>query len=330
MNKTRSFFICYIFLLGAFSSNLFAQEDMPGSADYPDMARIEGTTIRGYAYSDYDEGEFVTQFANKKLEKVTIAGKRTRILYLAPPSFNSVMVWKNYEEALKTLGEPEEVYACLPETCASKMGKNFIWSKGRRHQTNIEQSDYIYAPLGFSDQRYTYSTYTKHDRRYHVSLFFARLNGIQSKGVKDVVAIHLEILEEADFETTLQVVTPDEITQGINETGRIALYGIYFDVDSDSLKVDSGAALKAIATALNAKPELKIYVAGHTDNQGSYKYNLDLSKRRAESVVEVLRSQHGISSDRLKAVGIGPVSPVASNRTEEGRTLNRRVELVEF
>lgn len=109
------------------SLNLIAQEDMPGSADYPDVPRIEGAEIRGYSYSDYDEGLFVTGFENKEFDLIAIAGKRTRILYLAPQSFNSVMVWKNYEQALQSLGEAEEVYACSEKTCGRHIGKDFIW-----------------------------------------------------------------------------------------------------------------------------------------------------------------------------------------------------------
>ena len=58
-------------------------------------------------------------------------------------------------------------------------------------------------------------------------------------------------------------------------------------------------------------------------------YDMDLSRRRAASVANALVSQFGIAADRLKAVGVGPVSPVASNRTEAGQALNRRVELVD-
>ena len=74
---------------------------------------------------------------------------------------------------------------------------------------------------------------------------------------------------------------------------------------------------------------MNIYVAGHTDNKGTLEYNEDLSKRRAQAVAKNLTSKYGIPNDRLVPVGVGPAAPVATNKTEEGRTLNRRVELVE-
>lgn len=74
-------------------------------------------------------------------------------------------------------------------------------------------------------------------------------------------------------------------------------------------------------------PELRIEVQGHTDSQGSDDYNLDLSQRRAETVVEYL-SLFGVAEDRLTARGYGESEPVDTNDTEAGRVKNRRVELV--
>jgi outer membrane protein OmpA-like peptidoglycan-associated protein len=71
-----------------------------------------------------------------------------------------------------------------------------------------------------------------------------------------------------------------------------------------------------------------LYVVGHTDNQSALDMNMDLSRRRADSVVTVLTSKYGVAAARLRALGDGPSAPLASNDTEEGRAKNRRVELV--
>ena len=73
---------------------------------------------------------------------------------------------------------------------------------------------------------------------------------------------------------------------------------------------------------------LKLYVVGHTDNQGTLAMNMDLSKRRADSVVASLTTKFAVPAGRLQAYGSGPYSPVASNDAEEGMAKNRRVELV--
>ena len=78
---------------------------------------------------------------------------------------------------------------------------------------------------------------------------------------------------------------------------------------------------------LTSNPALSVYIVGHTDNAGAYEHNMTLSQARARSVVTALVSKHGIAAARLTAVGVGPVAPVASNKTEEGRAKNRRVEL---
>ncbi len=86
--------------------------------------------------------------------------------------------------------------------------------------------------------------------------------------------------------------------------------------------------MAAIADMMAQLPDLKIAVVGHTDNVGGYDSNLDLSKQRADAVVADLVNTYGIDNARLFAAGASFLAPIASNETEEGRALNRRVELV--
>ena len=114
----------------------------------------------------------------------------------------------------------------------------------------------------------------------------------------------------------------------IRATGKVALYGIYFDVDKAEVKPESEPALKEIATLLGDDPKLRIYVVGHTDSTGAFDHNVTLSQLRAEAVAKRLVAGFGIAPDRLKPFGVGAVAPVASNDTDEGKARNRRVELV--
>ena len=88
------------------------------------------------------------------------------------------------------------------------------------------------------------------------------------------------------------------------------------------------AALKEIAKLLKDNASLKLYVVGHTDNTGMLEANMKLSQDRAVSVMNALVSKYSVDATRLKACGDGPTAPVTSNDSEEGRALNRRVELV--
>jgi OmpA-OmpF porin, OOP family len=115
----------------------------------------------------------------------------------------------------------------------------------------------------------------------------------------------------------------------INTTGHVSIYGIYFDTGKAEIKPESDAAIAEIAKLLKNDNALKVYVVGHTDNVGSFDSNMKLSKDRAVAVTNSLISNYGIASSRLKAYGVSSLNPIASNKTEEGKARNRRVELVE-
>lgn len=143
------------------------------------------------------------------------------------------------------------------------------------------------------------------------------------------VPIFMDIIEKQAMQ---QDVTLDAnaMAHDLGETGRVAIYGILFDTGKSELKPESAPALIEIAKLLKERSALKIYVVGHTDMVADLATNVRLSQARAQSVVNALVSQHGIASARLIAYGDGPYAPVASNKTEEGRAKNRRVELVEI
>ncbi len=115
----------------------------------------------------------------------------------------------------------------------------------------------------------------------------------------------------------------------INTTGHVSIYGIYFDTGKAEIKPESDAAIAEIAKLLKNNSALKVYVVGHTDNVGSFDANMKLSKDRAVAVTNSLISKYGIASSMLKAYGVSSLNPIASNKTEEGKAKNRRVELVE-
>jgi OOP family OmpA-OmpF porin len=140
--------------------------------------------------------------------------------------------------------------------------------------------------------------------------------------------IELYIVEEKAMKQYV-LANADALSKEISLTGKVAIYGIFFDTGKAVVKPDSKLALKEIAKLLKKDKGLKIYVVGHTDSVGKLTYNMNLSRKRAEAVVEVLAKQYGIASGRLKAHGVGPLVPASTNRSDDGRTANRRVELVE-
>ena len=138
----------------------------------------------------------------------------------------------------------------------------------------------------------------------------------------------LTIVEKAEMAQEV-VADAKSLLNDIKTKGSASVYGIYFDFNKADIKPESEPAIKEIAKLLQENKGLKLYVVGHTDNVGTLDYNLKLSKARADAVVKELVTKYKISPDRLKAYGVGSLAPVATNRTEEGRAKNRRVELVE-
>jgi outer membrane protein OmpA-like peptidoglycan-associated protein len=106
----------------------------------------------------------------------------------------------------------------------------------------------------------------------------------------------------------------------------ITLRGIYFDFDQSTIKPESRPALEAAAKMLTENPTINVEIQGHTDSKGSDSYNLSLSDRRAASVVAYLVQNLGIDPSRLTSKGYGESMPIATNDTDTGRALNRRVE----
>jgi OOP family OmpA-OmpF porin len=152
---------------------------------------------------------------------------------------------------------------------------------------------------------------------------------VQTSNAPSGMFITMNIIEKEAMKQDV-VMNADAMMQGLSETGQVAIYGIYFDTARSDIKPESEAALAEIARLLNAHPELRVYIVGHTDMVGDAAANVKLAQSRAQSVVTALSTKNGIPAGRMVPFGAGPYAPVATNRTEDGRAKNRRVELVEI
>jgi outer membrane protein OmpA-like peptidoglycan-associated protein len=147
------------------------------------------------------------------------------------------------------------------------------------------------------------------------------------KETHDHPVILLDVIDAVPIETGMVTIDAAAMANDISSAGHVALYGIYFDTDKADPKPESQPTLQEIATLLKQNSSLKLYIVGHTDNVGGFDYNIGLSERRAAAVVKELAAKHGIAATRLKPAGVGMLSPVAPNESEEERAKNRRVEL---
>ena len=306
--------VCALAILTATAGFAMRTEDIRGSADHPLVSRYPGTLIGEYHQVAFDE--FTLPLGRPKpgsnvLDKSQhLEGKITNIVYEAPAGRSILEIYRNYESALKT-GGFQVLFSCVNvQGCGSSgpilygaRAEDWSWGAGLRVLTaklaRSEGDVYLYLLVG------------------------------QWTNLAEGSAVHLYVVETKPMESGLVTVNAAALAGDISRTGHSAVYGIYFDTGKADVKPESDAALKEIAKMLQENPALKLLVVGHTDNVGTLASNMDLSKRRAAAVVQVLTATHGVAAARLLAQGDGPLAPVASNGTEEGRAKNRRVELVE-
>lgn len=121
------------------------------------------------------------------------------------------------------------------------------------------------------------------------------------------------------------IIQKDFLLQPLSVGAKVVLKNIFFETGKAILKEESYQQLNNVVTFLKENPTLRLEISGHTDNVGGLAYNLRLSEARAKAVVTYL-VENGIEKGRLTYKGYGPHQPVASNKTADGRALNRRVE----
>ena len=291
--------------------------DVKGSADHPLVSRYEGAQIVKYTHEKFDEYTILLgkAKARKPGEHQTVEGAVTMVRYQIDKERTTLEVFKNYEKAMADAGF-ETLFACKNKECG-----------GRDFGLVVIPYDGVMSD-NYNDQRFLAAKLTRPEGTAFVSLYIVKAYNIGGPK-KDNVYVQLDIIETAAMETDKVKVDADAIGKGLDTEGHIAIYGIFFDSGSDKVKPESDEALGEIAELMKARPDLGLLVVGHTDNQGDLNYNMDLSKRRAASVVKALSENHGIDAARLTPAGVGFLAPVASNRGDAGRGQNRRVELVE-
>jgi outer membrane protein OmpA-like peptidoglycan-associated protein len=183
---------------------------------------------------------------------------------------------------------------------------------------NLMDQRYLAAEIPEAGAYFSIHTYTIKD------FYYTNCNAFIGRTVAVV-----DIVEGKPREKNMVTVEASSMAEEISATGSVSLYGIFFDTDSSSVRDDSRATLEEIAKLFQLQPDLDLLVVGHTDDAGAFEYNMNLSQNRAQSVVDELSGSYGVSAERLLPVGVSYASPVSTNSTEEGRALNRRVELVE-
>lgn len=336
--KTSPLILAFITLVtGAFGQKVAPTQDAPGTKDYPGMPRYEGSTIMLQSSQKY--GELGLQIGGlstgkstdpKEVRKVEGRTHRTTYLFLnlGKGKRSTLEIARNYEATFK------------------ENGFTTIWSGGQAEMRNGPPQQYYGVPeldhqlltTGVKDKRYfclekggLFAAVFIAARSWeHVMNEKSDANPWKTKVTipEEAVIIQVDYIDTRPMEEKMVKVSAAEMQKSISTSGKVAIYGILFDFNKADIKPESAPTLTEMATLLKNEPNLKVLVVGHTDNVGTFEFNEDLSKRRAKAVVAELASKHGIAAERMTPLGASFMAPVSTNTTEEGRALNRRVELV--
>ena len=283
--------------------------DVAGSHDYAGIGRFGGSVITGYQVKDFDATKLqAAAFKDgKPADARRLEGKISRIAYRTKAGPSILEVSHNFEAQLEKAGFAT-LLACDTDACG---GIPFT-----------ENLDILPVPQMWVDGfnfRYYAGHKSDNGRDIYATVITSKNN--------DEVTTQLIVAVVGEMKN--KMVDAAAMSKGLGENGHIALYGIYFDTDKATIKPESAPTLAEMAKLLNGAPKLSVFIVGHTDSQGAFEHNMTLSRQRAEAVAAALAGSYHIARGRLRTAGLGMLAPVASNATDDGRALNRRVELVE-
>lgn len=344
-----------LILFGATSNGLadaiIPTADKAGSKDNPLLKRYEGSFIVAYEHKRFDKFTLplsrLEPVENKRdnhnnqyfepKEKKTLEGTYTRLVYLVPPERSPLEVLRNYQDEIANQ-DGQILFECEAEGCGGDPSRS---SSGGGGEMSLAM--YLFPQERITDPAFSngYCAMTEKitDQRYSVAelpasgayvsvLTYTLKDDLYCKAFNNQTIAVVDIVEAKAREQKMVTVKAEEMATKISTTGSIALYGVYFDFNKADIKPESDPTLEQIAKLLKDDSALKLLVVGHTDNVGTFSFNMDLSQRRAAAVVTALITRYGIDKNRLMPVGVSFASPIASNRTEQGKAKNRRVELV--
>ncbi len=303
MSKRKNEIATFLVLLIALPTAYGQRKDKAGSQDHPVISRYPGSSIANYEQTEFDQYNLVlgVDKTGAPDDVKALEGKVTRIHYRNPKGRSTLEIFRNFEQAVQKSGA-EILFSCARDEC----GYPIRWTP----VNGVRSSGAL------KEQRYLASHGKTNDTEIYISIYV----GSQST--------RLDVVEIEAMEEGLITVNAEMLATGIDRDGHIAVYAIYFDTGKANLKAESDPALLEIATLLKQRANLNLHVVGHTDSTGGFDFNMNLSLERAKAVADALVSQHGIAGERLRAHGVGPLSPVATNGTDDGRAENRRVDLV--
>ena len=302
-----------------------APTDIAGAADHPLVGRYDGGVQRLREQVAFGEMRIVTapilpggrppgSPRATETNSTAVSGRVTRMRYEGPDGRSPLELVRNWQQRLEQ-GGFRTVFAYEARGCGGT-GSD-LW---------FAVTDALPGHAGIAStwmgQSYAVMRLERPTGDVWVSL-------LSVMGARNRPQTLVDVVEVRPMETgRIVFVDAAQMERSIASTGRVALYGINFDTDRAEPRPDSRPTIEEIAKYLRANAGVSVVVAGHTDSQGAFDHNVDLSRRRAAAVIAMLTRDFGIPAARLTAFGAGMAAPVAANDSDQGRAQNRRVEIV--
>ncbi|WP_065753096.1 OmpA family protein [Bradyrhizobium paxllaeri] len=301
--------------------------DAPNARDHAVLSRYAGSWLVAQEIREFDQVSVPS--GPKDSDVARLEGRVTRLFYMAPAGKSALEVQRNYEQAL------ERASATRQDACTEKCdGRGFApfraqpvnpqLSKAQLEGWSAETLLQMWQETG--SERYWYGTLNASGSTLHVAVLSAKPGTIALAG--KYVATVVEIIEPKAMDGGKVTVDAAALAKGLQAEGKVALYGLFFDTGKATIKPESKAQLDEMARLLQSNAAARVYIVGHTDNQGALDANLTLSKARAQAVIDTLSNTYKIDGKRLSGTGVASYAPLASNASESGRARNRRVEMV--
>lgn len=303
-------------------------QDVTGAHDHPMLTRYPQSVIKWYdvqTFMPYKIGVAKVGGYRKIDDWVETTGKVTRIYYELSGERTHADVYANYKKALNDAG-----FKLMAD--GFQAGQSVSPEIGSRNWLTIYYAANTLPPGAGVELLHGTATsggsaFLAGQKMQAGMTVYVAIGVTQQRA--DRVTYLIDVIEAGEAETGLVTIDAEAMGKGIDQYGKVALYGLYFDHDKAVLKPESKPALVEIAKLLKARPKLNVYVVGHTDSTGAFSHNLKLSQDRGRAIVDALVKEYGIASARLEPHGVASLAPVAANRSDGERAKNRRVELVE-
>lgn len=284
------------------------------------LQSFKGSTEKGVYQTDFAEFDYARS-ADKKPEIKTVEGSLHSRVLLKPKNKSNLEVFRSYQETLKNAGftilhagTPKKDN---PKILAKKLNNNNGLSKRKFRSTESQVSASDLDRLRLFGEYYLSAVKRTGDATLYTVVVLS--------SERDLYLI--DELTAAKMEQDTVVLNLDAMRSTISDTGKIAVYDIYFETGSAKITDTSNHALIIISDYLK-KDKYNYYIVGHTDDTGNLNSNLKLSEQRAGAIAKTLMKKFGIKSGRLQARGVGPLSPASNNTSAAGKKMNRRVEIV--